>query len=159
MGCRRSRLSGKTLGLTMGRSLKIAIAAFYAALLVLTPMVYHWRPLITSSSLQVAYVDGQSTRHDARVYRMLFRPQVVFIELPARGNSAGRWFAVDLDERTVVFPTGSPDRSPYLHYNHDMTLGVPVDDTLKHDDLWRVIWSAGEVAWSYGSVTVRLGGT
>lgn len=134
--------------------MKIAIAVLYAAFLVIAPMVYHWRPLIPSPGLRATCVDGRSIPREARVYRMLFRPWA-FVEFPDRGS----WFVVDLDNRAVAFPTASPGRSPYLHYNHDMNLGVPVDDTLKGSGEWRVSWSDGQVVWSNGDVTVRLRGT
>jgi hypothetical protein len=107
--------------------------------------------------MHATYEHGQSGLRDARVYRMLFR-DVVFVELPTCPPGTDRWFAVDLGQRVVCRPN-RPDRSPYLHHNHDMSLGCPVDDTLKHDDLWQVTWRAGEVAWSYGDITVRLQGT
>jgi hypothetical protein len=141
----------------MRRSLKIAIAVLYAALLAIAPMVYHWRPLVPSSAMHATYEQGQSCRRHARVYRMLFR-DVVFVELLDCPPEADRWFAVDLSRRVVCRPNW-PERSPYLHHNHDMSLGCAVDDTMKHDDLWQVTWSAGEVAWSYGDVTVRVQGT
>lgn len=136
-------------------SVKIGIAVLYAALLVVTPMVYHWRPLIPTSGLRATFVEGQSRRLEARVYRMLFRPQL-FIEIPGRDQSPNRWFAVDLERRTVS--RARPDRSPYLHYNHDM-MGVPVDDTVKGSGDWHVSWSSGQVRWSNGDITIQLDGT
>lgn len=141
----------------MRRSRKIVIAVLYAATLVIAPMVYHWRPLVSSLALHATYEQGQSGPRDARVYRMLFRG-VVFVELPEDIEGWGRWFLVDLWSRRVFFPTREPDRTPYLHYNHDMNLGVAVDNTQKHDDLWTVTWGDGEASWSYGHITVRLRG-
>jgi len=140
----------------MKRSSKIAIAVLYAALLVIAPMVYHWRPLVPSSALRATYEQGRSGRRDARVYRMLFR-NVVFVEVPDHAGGGDRWFAVDLDERTVRSPSW-PDRSPYLHYNHDMSLGVSVDDTVKRNGDWHVSWSGGQATWSNGAITVQLDG-
>jgi len=141
----------------MRLSLKIAIAAVYAALLVIVPMVYHWRPLVPSLAFRATCEQGPSGRCEARVYQMLFR-DVVFVEVPDCPPGGDRWFAVDLGRRIVSRPN-PPQRSPYLHHNHDMSLGAAVDNTLKHDDLWQVAWSGGEVAWSYGNVTIRLHGT
>lgn len=136
---------------------RIAIAVLCVVVLVITPMIYHLRPLIPSSAYQAEYVEGHSSPHEARVYRMLFRQQV-FIRLPTCSDLRYEWFAVDLDRRIVVSPMGPPGRSPYLHYNHDMRLGVAVDDDLKRSGEWRVRWSDGAVTWSNGDVTVRLDG-
>jgi len=136
-------------------SVKIVIAVLYASLLVVTPMVYHWRPLLPTSDLRVTFVQGGSGRLEARAYRMLFRSQV-FIELPGADDSPNKWFAVDLERRAVY--DVRVDRSPYLHYNHDLTQ-VPVDDDLKGSGTWQVSWSSGQVSWSNGDLTVQLDGT
>ena len=140
----------------MKRSLaKIAAAILFAVLLAGMPMVYHWRPLVPSLALSATYEQG-SERHAARVYRMLLR-DVVFVELPEDAETTDRWFAVDLRNRVVTSPNG-PTADPYLHHNHDMSLGVPINDTLKRNGEWSIRWGDDRVTWSDGKVTVHLHG-
>jgi hypothetical protein len=135
---------------------KIAAASLLAVSLAAVLMVYHWRPLVPSVAVHAAYEQGSSGCRDARVYRMLFR-DVVFVELPDCAEADDRWFAVDLDNRLVLCPNW-PERSPYLHFNHDMCLGVAVDDAVKRDGDWHVNWSGSSATWSNGKVSVHLEG-
>jgi len=139
------------------RNKKIATAVVLVVLIVITPLIYYARPLVWSFSVHVTCERAGSDPREMRVYRMLSR-NVVFIEADADSEVGDKWFAVDLDNRVVYCPNW-PASFPYLHFHHDMNLGVLVDDAVKRNGDWQVSWSGSQATWSNGKVTIRLSGT
>lgn len=140
----------------MKRNKKIAVAVVLIASLAITPLIYYARPLVAYSSLQVTCERAGAEPRAVRVYTMLFR-NVVFIETGADCRAGDRWFAIDLEQRVVFCPSWPP-AFPYLHFRHDMNLGVRVDDDVKRNGDWQVSWSGSEATWTNGEVTMRLTG-
>ncbi len=137
------------------RSLIIVVTLAVAVGVVASSALYHWRPLVESPDFSVSYAVGTSAPLTGTAYRMLFRPDRVFVRLPDDAQSRYSWIAVDLSRRFVAIPN-APDATPYLHFNHDMPLGVAVDDAVKLTTPWTVVWSESGFTASDGASSVQL---
>ena len=129
--------------------LAVFIAVFAAV------FVYHFRPLIPTSGWLVTAKGTEGGKLHAVAYRMIGRPHILFVELKCTDQSRYRWFCVDTKRRFVAVPNG-PERIPYLHFNHDMGLGVTLDDYAKLEDAWQVIWKGDHVSFTNKKIAVAL---
>lgn len=143
----------------MQRRRKWVLIGMLATILICTSggaaVIYHFRPLVYADDYVVVVNEEDERECVATVYRMLGRSEVLFVELAGTlESSLYQWFTVDVQSRRVAVPN-APDRDPYLHFNHDMDLGVFLGDT-KIDDNWVVNWSDGTVAFSNGTFSLRV---
>lgn len=115
----------------MKRRIGAILLVIVGGLIVGTAGVYHFRPLIKTSDFSVK-VSGELK---ATAYRMLGR-ETLFIELRDESAMTEEWFIVRFSSKTVCSPN-RPGRSPYLHFNHDMGLGVAITDS-KFGEGWQI---------------------
>lgn len=116
--------------------------------------MYHFRPLVSAAPWKARVTHATSGAIDASVYRMLFCPSRIFIELPKTHRDCYWWFALDTDRKAVGVPS-SPRREPYLHQNHDMNLGVGLKDQ-KIEDTWTVDWNDRGVTFANRNLKIEL---
>ena len=129
----------------MKRPVKLAIGLVaLLAILVLpaTWYVHHYRPLISSSEWTASIkVEGRDPIA-GEVFHLLGRPKSIFIRFPAPLPEDSRgypWFSADTSEKFVAIPNW-PRTTLYLHFNHDMAIGVGITDG-KVDDDWHAEWT------------------
>ena len=86
-------------------------------------LIWHFRPLLKTDDIMFFELNGEQ-RVPVQVYTRfgfdneywLDSPKQVFVFIP--------------DSQIILIPVRL-GRRPYLHYNHDMTLGVAIDDKVK----------------------------
>ena len=93
--------------------------------------VYYLRPLIPTSDFKVDCVAPDRAIADAKVYRMLFRSNRVYVNIPDE-----TWFCIEWDTKTVYGPN-APGSFPYPHVRHDQDPGVPLTLAIKVGD-WSI---------------------
>lgn len=123
----------------------VALVAVGLGTVVLGALLHHCRPLLPTWSVRATVANAESTPVEADVYRMLGRPQNVFVRVPDELDVGLRWLVIRRDRRWVLSPN-RPDTTPYLHFNEDMALGVAVNCAVKGDPNWRIDWSDQGVA-------------
>ena len=127
----------------MKRRTKCCLVAAIALSIVAGLGVHHFRPLIRTSKFSVEASGGL----DGRVYRMLGRPDTLFIELRNDAEDIERWFTADIASNEVATPN-HPKRIPYLHFNHDMSLGVSITDH-KYGEGWQISGTETGITFSH----------
>lgn len=86
---------------------------------------------------------------------MLGRPSFLFIEIRDTSDNVYRWFSADLDTQTVGIPNW-PRGQPFRFVEHDMGVGVPLDDNVKIGDVWDIEWSQGEPTFTTQHLSVEV---
>lgn len=137
------------------RSLIAAGSLALASGVVVSIAIYHWRPLLESPEIVVSYSGGAAPPRPGTAYRMLFRPDRVFVRLPDHAGARHPWLAADLSRRLVAVPN-DPSPTPYLHFNHDMALGVAADNAVKLATPWTVSWDASGFTLTSGDQSLRV---
>jgi len=133
----------------------IAATLIVAALLIVgTGFVHHFRPLLHTADWRISVEASTGKAGEATVYRMLGRANVLFIKLQDPPDENYRWFSIDTKNQIAALPNW-PDEKPYLHFNHDMAIGVGLDDG-KVDDGWTITWNGDELTFSNGRLAVTL---
>ncbi len=133
---------------------KILITLVIAGLIpLIVYCIYLYRPLIATSAwtAEVQYSTAESL--SIPVYSMLFRSHVIFIKLPENRHSRYQWFAVNWESSSVS--TTNPKTFPYLHFNHDMALGITLDFP-KIEDAWELHWAENNVTFSNPDMTITV---
>ncbi len=138
------------------RQLKsIVIAGFTVVIAIFAAVfVYHFRPLLPTSEWRITAERTEGGELRTAAYRMFGRPHILFVELKGTDQGRYRWFCVDTKRRFAAVPNG-PGRIPYLHFNHDMELGITLDDA-KLEDSWQVIWNEDRVSFTNKQIAVAL---
>jgi hypothetical protein len=86
-------------------------------------LVWHFRPLLPTGEIS-AYEVVNGVAAPMRAYTRLGFPREYWI----RGKSG---VFVILPEKLIASYPIHMRKIPYLHYNHDMCLGAPIDDPIK----------------------------
>lgn len=86
-------------------------------------LLWHFRPLVATRVFTAFRKEG-GRRTELPVYIRSGFPGEYWIQGP------DRWFVVRPAAGTVL-AANAPRSTPWLHFNHDMAVGVPLDDPIK----------------------------
>lgn len=100
--------------------------------------VHHKRPLLESEAVSLTAVSREYGPTGTQCYRMLGRPGLYFLKLEDNLDGHFRWLAVDTNRKLLARPH-APQSSPYLHFNHDRSLGVALTDRKAGE--WVIHWN------------------
>ena len=87
--------------------------------------VWHFRPLLKTNDIAAFEINGEQ-RSPIMVYTRLGFPEEYWLISPTD------CFIFLAKEKRICIPIWL-GRRPYLHYNHDMALGVALDDEIKNN--------------------------
>lgn len=104
-----------------------------------TAYVYHFRPVLRTEAWAASVRHARLGETQDRVFVLAFRPDWLFVEIPDSHQDGYKWFLVRPKARKVSVGY-SPQREPYLSFNHDWSGGIPLTDG-KVNDGWQVSWS------------------
>lgn len=103
----------------------LALISLIFAVAFVILFVWHFRPLIKTNDI-TAYLINGNQKEAVQVYTRLGFSEEYWI------SSSNDWFVFLPKKQRILIPNW-PRRSPYLHFNHDMELGVAIDDEIKCD--------------------------
>lgn len=142
------RLKGAGAKVLLKKLIIIFLLMIFA---VFSMIIYHWRPLISAPEFSVSFTNGTEQR-PAKAFKILFKPSVVFIQLPDGADQRYRWFALDFRQKYVA-SANYPRFSPYLHINYNMAIGVGLESTKIEDD-WKIQWKSDKVEFANNNLRV-----
>lgn len=97
-------------------------------------IIYHYRPIIPDSSIHAAGRIGEE-QLTFNAYRRLFHADDIYVRTPHL------WIIVNPEKHFVCEPVAGIGTFPYLWRKHDQRLGVPLSDSIKHEDpSYQIIW-------------------
>ena len=120
---------------------------------ILSLFVYHKRPLYKTEEY-IIKVKNEGSRYKPTLYKMLFRPKVLFLSLKSN-NNRGYWFAINTKHKHVGYPI-QIGKIPYLNYNSTMSLGVSIDDVIKINEGWKISWRNDEIFFSNDKISIAI---
>ena len=91
--------------------------------------VFHFRPLVKADGW-LAVIEAEESKELGEVYRMVGDDDKLFVRFmsPFPAHVEGYpWFSLRPSRRFLAIPNW-PREEPYLHFNHDMALGVEITD-------------------------------
>lgn len=103
-------------------------------IVIISICLYQKRPLVKTDEWKASVSFQDEPSVEIPVYKMWGFPNRKFIELPENSRQRYHWFVVDSLGVSNCFGVGS---FPYRHLNHDMSLGISLDDA-KLEDSWHI---------------------
>jgi hypothetical protein len=125
----------------MNRKKVLILSVLGLPLLLIFAGLWEYRririPLDPANGWTVEVQTKEGKRIAASIFEMRGRRHVLFVKIEESfdGSEGPSWFSIDVDEEFVADP-GNPGEFLYLHFNHDKSLGVTLNDPKMGDSWW-----------------------